>query len=158
MSKKFIYLFLALLLPGLIFVFLRKYGKNEFNIPVYYETGVTDAPAACGSYSIPYRVADSVLQVIRTANKPILVVTDSSTDVKRNLSRLKSELNDSFSVVFPESNTRWASWLDCAFLLQKPWTAVLIDAQGQIRGYYSPTSREESDRLLVEIRILLKQY
>ncbi|HCZ37279.1 MAG TPA: hypothetical protein DHV26_15260 [Cytophagales bacterium] len=158
MSRKFIYLFLALLLPGLIFVFLRKYGKNEFNIPVYYETGVTDAPAACGYYPTPYRVVDSILQVIHTANKPILVVADSSTDVKRNLSRLKSELNDSFSVVFPESDSRWASWLDCAFLLQKPWTAVLIDEQGQIRGYYSPASREESDRLLVEVRILLKQY
>ncbi|HRG11297.1 MAG TPA: hypothetical protein PLJ08_22175, partial [Cyclobacteriaceae bacterium] len=115
MSRKFIYLFLALLLPGLIFVFLRKYGKNEFNIPVYYETGVTDAPAACGYYPTPYRVVDSILQVIHTANKPILVVADSSTDVKRNLSRLKSELNDSFSVVFPESDSRWASWLDCAF-------------------------------------------
>jgi hypothetical protein len=159
MSKKFIYLFLALLLPGLIFVFLRKFGKNEFNIPVYYETGVTDAPAACGQLSNSVSKWQILYyRVIRTANKPILVVTDSSTDVKRNLSRLKSELNDSFSVVFPESNTRWASWLDCAFLLQKPWTAVLIDAQGQIRGYYSPASREESDRLLVEIRILLKQY
>lgn len=158
MSRKFIYLFLALLLPGLIFVFLRKFGKNEFNIPVYYETGVTDAPAVCGNYPIPYRVADSVLGVIRTANKPMLVVVDSSTDVKRNLARLKSELNDSFSVVFPESDSRWESWLDCAFLLQKPWTTVLIDEQGQIRGYYTPATREETDRLSAELRILLKQY
>lgn len=158
MSRKFIYLFLALLLPGLIFVFLRKFGKNEFNIPVYYETGVTDAPAACGNYPIPYRVADSVLQVIRTGNKPMLIVADTSTDVKRNLGRLKQELNDSFSVVFPESDSRWVTWLDCTFLLHKPWTAVLIDEHGQIRGYYSPASREEADRLLVEIRILLKQY
>lgn len=158
MSRKFIYLFLALLLPGLIFVFLRKFGKNEFNIPVYYETGVTDAPAACGTYPTPYRVADSILQVIQEESRPILVAADTSAEVKRNLVRLKSELNNSFSVVFPESNTRWASWLDCAFLLQKPWTAVLIDKQGQIRGYYSPASREEADRLLVEIRILLKQY
>ncbi len=158
MSRKFIYLFLALLLPGLIFVFLRKFGKNEFNIPVYYETGVTDAPAACGNHPIPYRVADSVLGVIRTTNKPMLVVADSSTDVKRNLARLKSELNDSFSVVFPESDSRWESWLDCAFLLQKPWTTVLIDEQGQIRGYYTPATREETDRLSAELRILLKQY
>ncbi|TXI70547.1 MAG: hypothetical protein E6Q41_01280 [Cyclobacteriaceae bacterium] len=158
MSRKFIYLFLALLLPGLIFVFLRKFGKNEFNIPVYYEAGVTDAPAPCGTYPAPYRVADSVLQVIRTANKPMLVVTDTSSEVKRNLDRLKSELSNSFSIVFPESDKRWATWLDCAFILHKPWTAVLIDEQGQIRGYYSPASREEADRMLVEIRILLKQY
>jgi hypothetical protein len=88
----------------------------------------------------------------------MLVVADSSTDVKRNLARLKSELNDSFSVVFPESDSRWGSWLDCAFLLQKPWTTVLIDEQGQIRGYYTPATREETDRLSAELRILLKQY
>jgi hypothetical protein len=158
MSKKFIYLFLALLLPGLIFVFLKKYGKNEFNIPVYYETGVEEASSACGVYPAPYRIVDSVMQIIRTDAKPILVVVDTTTEVKRNLTRLKSELNDSFAVVFSQPTPQWYGWLDCTFLLRKPWTAVLIDERSQIRGYYTPVSREEVDRLAVELRILLKQY
>jgi len=158
MPRKFIYLFLALLLPGLIFVFLRKFGKNEFNIPVYYETGVTDAHALCGTYTAPYRVADTILNSIRTANKPVLVVVDTSAEVRRNLGRIEAELDNSFSVALPNASVDWTGWLDCAFLLSKPWTAVLIDSQGQIRGYYTPGSREEADRLAVELRILLKQY
>jgi len=169
MSKKLIYLFLALLLPGLIFVFLRKFGKNEFNIPVYYEAGVEGTSGTCGPYLAPYKVADSVLQiigkanspilvVIGKANSPILVVTDTSAEVKRNLTHLKSEFGDTFSLTTSEADARWLFWVDCVFLLQKPWTAVLIDAQGRIRGYYAPASREEADRLMVELRILLKQY
>ncbi|HNT50749.1 MAG TPA: hypothetical protein PLM56_01310 [Cyclobacteriaceae bacterium] len=158
MSKKLIYLFLALLLPGLIFVFLRKFGKNEFNIPVYYEAGVEGTSGTCGPYLAPYKVADSVLQIIGKANSPILVVTDTSAEVKRNLTHLKSEFGDTFSLTTSEADARWLFWVDCVFLLQKPWTAVLIDAQGRIRGYYAPASREEADRLMVELRILLKQY
>ncbi|MCW5911881.1 MAG: hypothetical protein KIT62_12445 [Cyclobacteriaceae bacterium] len=157
MSKKFTYLFLALLLPGLIFAFLRKFGKNEFNIPVYYETGVDDVPGSCGSYPIPYLVPDSVMQIMNTENKPVLFVTDSSLVVKKNLDRLKSELKESFTVVWADPD-RHERWPDCVFLLQKPWTAALVDTQGQIRGYYTPVTREEADRLTVELRILLKQY
>ncbi|MBX2916549.1 MAG: hypothetical protein KF856_14865 [Cyclobacteriaceae bacterium] len=157
MSRKVIYLFLALLLPGIIFVFLRKFGKNEFNIPVYYQTGVED-PGACGTYPVPYRVPDSVMQVIRNDNKPVLVVVDTTAEVKRNLTRLRNELNDSFSISYPGPNNAWALWQDCVFIMRKPWIAVLIDTQGQIRGYYAPSTREEADRLLVEMRILLKQY
>jgi protein SCO1/2 len=158
MRRKLIYLFLALLLPGLIFVFLRKFGKNEFNIPVYYEAGVEGTSGTCGPYLAPYKVADSVLQIIGKANSPILVVTDTSAEVKRNLTHLKSEFGDTFSLTTSEADARWLFWVDCVFLLQKPWTAVLIDAQGRIRGYYAPASREEADRLMVELRILLKQY
>ncbi|MBX2896144.1 MAG: hypothetical protein KF763_11920 [Cyclobacteriaceae bacterium] len=157
MPKKIVYLFLALLLPGLIFIFLRKFGKNEFNIPVYYQTGVEDT-GTCGAYPVPYRVPDSVMQRIGSENKPVLVVVDTMVEVKRNLTRLRKELHDSFSISYPDPNNAWAFWQDCVFILRKPWTAVLIDTQGQIRGYYTPSTREEADRLLVEIRILLKQY
>jgi hypothetical protein len=157
MSKKFVYLFLALLLPGLIFVFLKKFGKNEFNIPVYYETGIEDT-GTCGTYPVPYRVPDSVMQVINFENKPVLVVVDTTVEVKRNLIRLRSELHDSFSISYPSLNNAWAFWQDCVFILRKPWTVVLVDTQGQIRGYYAPSTREEADRLMVEIKILLKQY
>lgn len=158
MRKKFGYLFLALLLPGLIFVFLRKFGKNEFSIPVYYEEGVQETTSGCGSYPVPYKVADSVMQMIRAEHKPVLVLADTSIEVKKNVARLTDELDGSFSVVKSKKHAAWARWEDCVFLLHKPWTAVLVDHHGQIRGYYAPRTREETDRLLVELRILLKQY
>jgi len=34
----------------------------------------------------------------------------------------------------------------------------LLDDQRRIRGYYDPQSREEVDRLIVELKILLKKY
>jgi hypothetical protein len=34
---------------------------------------------------------------------------------------------------------------------------VLVDNQEQIRGYYDITDREETDRLIVEIKILIAQ-
>lgn len=37
---KFLYLFLILLIPVLIYLFLQAYGRNEYNLPVYYEQGV----------------------------------------------------------------------------------------------------------------------
>jgi hypothetical protein len=44
MSKKIIYLLIALCLPALIFVFLKFFGKNQFDIPVYFKDGVEEAP------------------------------------------------------------------------------------------------------------------
>ena len=42
MKFKWVYLFLAFFLPiGLTF-FLQFFGKSEFNIPVYYEQGVSN--------------------------------------------------------------------------------------------------------------------
>ncbi len=35
---------------------------------------------------------------------------------------------------------------------------VLVDKEGRIRGYYSGTDREDVDRLITEIQILLQEY
>jgi len=43
----------------------------------------------------------------------------------------------------------------CALFLKEPWKAVLVDKQKRIRGYYAFTSLEETDRLHVEVEILL---
>lgn len=157
MPKKLVFLFLALLLPGIIFLFLRKFGKNEFNIPVYYQAGVEDA-GPCGSYPVPYTVPDSIMRSIQTENKPVLVVVDTSAEVKRNLNRLNTELGEIFTVFWLDSVPDKVQWQTCVFILHSPWTAVLVDTQSQIRGYYAPSTREETDRLLLEMRILLKQY
>jgi protein SCO1/2 len=35
---------------------------------------------------------------------------------------------------------------------------ILVDKERRIRGYYSGTSRQEVDRLITEIQLLLKEY
>ena len=39
-----------------------------------------------------------------------------------------------------------------------PANVVLVDSEKRIRGYYSIGSREEVDRLILELQILLSKY
>jgi hypothetical protein len=162
MSKKFIYLLLALILPVGVFIFLRSFGKNEFAIPIYYEHGVEDQRPGClYAYSAPYRVPDSImLQIGRTTNKPVLLMADTSSRVMVGLKRMAEEFEPTdFQLLYTGNDSdTWDHWCACFLFLHKPWTAVLIDSENRIRGYYSPNTREETDRMIVEMKILLKKY
>ncbi len=162
MIKKLIYLFLALLLPIGVFIFLRAFGKNEFNIPVYYETEMPEYPASCQfSHTVPYAIPDSILQTAGWKEGSVaLLIADTSPEVMKNIKHLDEEFTTTdFQRIYPYQDTaRWDTWCACFFFLKKPWSAVLIDSERKIRGYYAPNSREEMDRLTVEMKILLKQY
>lgn len=158
MKFKWIYLFLAFLLPiGLTF-FLKIFGKSEFNIPVYYETETPAAPCA-HTYKLPYVLPDSVFTAFSSGiNKPTLFTTDTSSEASKNFRRLQDEMPESsynFILLKENKNLRL---LSCVLIVKKPWTTVLIDDQKRIRGYYSPHMLEEADRLIAEMKILLKNY
>ncbi|MBL7871460.1 MAG: hypothetical protein JNM78_07605 [Cyclobacteriaceae bacterium] len=162
MVKKLVYLFLALLLPIGVFLFLRAFGKNEFSIPVYYETEMPEYPASCHLiHKIPYTVPDAILRGAGwQGESAALFIADTSPEVLKNMKHLDEEFT-SFEVqkIYPhQDTTRWDSWCTCFFFLKKPWSVVLIDSERKIRGFYAPKSREEMDRLTVELKILLKQY
>jgi protein SCO1/2 len=164
--KKKLYLFLALLLPALLFVFLKYAGKNEFNIPVYYETGVAGVSTECGSsYPVPYLLPDSVQRGLGTGNREanILVFFKPGLD----FNKLKSRMEDEFGLEevailefcnSTEDSLNCVRLKKCVFLLNDPWETVLVDSKGRIRGYYDLISREEQDRLRVELKVLLKKY
>jgi hypothetical protein len=163
MRRKVIYLLLALILPVSVFIFLRSFGKNEFSIPVYYELGIEDKEPGCAyAYSVPYRVSDSImLQMGRTNNNTVtLLVVDTSSIVKVGLNRMLGEFDPTdFQLLFPSTDSGALDhWYACFFFLHKPWSAVLIDSENRIRGYYSPNTREEVDRMIVEMKILLEKY
>jgi hypothetical protein len=46
----------------------------------------------------------------------------------------------------------------CIFLLKAPYDVVMIDRKGLIRGQFVSDNREEIDRLMTEIDIILKKY
>lgn len=163
MLRKIIYLFLALLLPIGVFLFLRAFGKNEFNIPVYYETEMPEYPTSCQfTYNVPYTIPDSILQAVgwKEGVPVALLIADTSSEVMKNMKYLDEQFKSSdFQRIYPyQDNVRWDAWCTCFFFLKKPWSVVLIDSERKIRGYYAPNSREEMDRLTVEMKILLKQY
>lgn len=157
---KKVILILALLLPIGVFLFLGLFGKNEFSIPVYYESGVDSPEPSCNrTYESPYFVSNTLLDRMGWTSGAVLIMVDSAMSMQQGLKRLNDEFGDDVQLIYP---TGTAEYLDemysCDLFLRKPWTAVLLDDQRRIRGYYDPKTREEVDRLIVEMKILLKQY
>jgi len=161
MLKKLIYLFLALLLPIGVFLFLKAFGQNEFTIPVYFENEMAEYSTSCQyEYTMPYLVPDSVMKAVGWKGESVaLIIANQSSEVKKNLRHLSEEFEPGdFQLISSDETNEWDRWYSCFFFLKKPWSAVLIDTDRKIRGYYAPNSREELDRLIVEMKILLKQY
>lgn len=63
-------LFVILVFPVLIYLFLQSFGKNKFAIPVYYEQGVV-AKDGCPPFSNeqPYLVDDAAVSQLLGANQ-----------------------------------------------------------------------------------------
>jgi hypothetical protein len=165
MTKKIIYLFLALLLPGLIFLFLKQFGKNEFTIPAYYQQAADSLNAICGTqYVQPYQLADSVLQRAGWEGRPAsLFVFQKEIMTNKEFKRIFDLFDQKeFQVVEADpqkiGEPLAARWGSCVFMVHAPRNAVLVDKEKKIRGYYVIGSREETDRLILEIEILLKKY
>ena len=177
MNKKFIYLFLALALPGLIFVFLKKFGKNEFNVKVYYETGIPE-DSICG---IPtagaYHVPDSVISKIglgQSVSASVIIIYPFVKDNLSEVNRIKEKYADEkidMVILSGIPNHRKSQFRQlflnyhdfgkivwCLLRVQEPWSVVLLDGKNRIRGYYDGSLRDEIDRLDLELSILLKKY
>lgn len=157
---KKIILILALLVPIGIFIFLKFFGKNEFTIPVYYESGVDHPPADCNrTYDSPYLVSATALNTIGWNGHNVLLVADSSDVIQKALMSLDEKISNEIQSLFLSGQEDdQHELLTCDLLLKSPWKVVLIDDQRRIRGYYDPSDRDEMDRLVVELKILLKQY
>ncbi len=163
--KKPAYLLLALLLPILIFVFLKFAGKNEFNIPVYYQSEAVTPGEGCPElYPVPYTLQgwDGLPQSDwRQGN--VLVFPQEGLDFPAFADRLREEMGDDEVLVkgaceLAENDNKCMEWRKCVFLAKTPYQTVLFDKEGRIRGYYDLSLRDEEDRLRVELKILLKKY
>jgi hypothetical protein len=146
---------MALILPIAIFIFLKLFGKNEFDIAIYYPNGVDSV--CVHNTSKPYQVPDSILASLHWGNKPTLVTYNPSKVEIDHLKHVWEDFNPSevTSIFLPTDSTKLR---DCVFILRYPWNTVLIDKERHIRGYYNLKTREETDRLIVELKILLNKY
>jgi len=159
MSKKITYLLVALALPGLIFIFLKIFGKNHFDIPVYYKEGITDSLKECSVMRHgQYTLADSVLKSFGCKNDVTCLFVDASEVNNKEMLQLKQSYSDNQLQIIALKgieSSRMSRIKKCVLFLKEPWKAVLVDKQKRIRGYYAFTSLEETDRLSVEVDILL---
>lgn len=162
-TKKIIFLTLALLLPVAVFIFLKLFGRNQFDVPVMYQEGSIDAPAGCNyTYRTPYYIPDSVMMLLGRNKADSLYVVYFQPGLRVPLNRIAVEFEgDPVAVIapagFPEE-TNLTLVQDCVFLMQPPLSVVLVDQRNRIRGYYDGSDRDEIDRLIVEMKIILKQY
>ncbi len=173
--RKGLLLFLALLLPVIIFLFLHFFGKNEFEVPVLYQTQ-DELPGNCEmEYSLPYTVKSEKVDVADGA--VILFSAGLTNEMFDNtlfqLSRLQDEFGeDSPQIIVMKKNGDELPSVDgemligsvdydfeqqCVFLANAN-RIVLVDTEGHIRGLYPDASLKEIDRLILELKIIFKQY
>lgn len=184
--KKLLFLFFALLLPVLIFLFLKSFGKNEFDVPVLFTDSVT-VPVACNgySYTAPYQITDSVLRALSWNSEDsltIIVFDDSNKNnrhergigMTRIFDQFKTEplhvvhVYNTITVADTKVDRLTAISLtgedfyrirNCVFLLSPGNDAVIVDRKKRIRGQYNLTQRDDADRMIMqEMNILFKRY
>ena len=189
MQKKGIFLFLLILLPILIFLFLKRFGRNEFTIPVYYEQGLGDSlTTPCLDRSdkqyvvaspfvnedkvkiIHFERVDGPLTLFRLeelervqdvfGDDPEVELITSVNEATMSLQAVEDYKNriqffESFWKRQALDSTIWSDLKYCCMAMSNlDNRVVLIDKQNRIRGYYNITEREETDRLILELRIL----
>ena len=152
------------MLPGLIFIFLKRFGKNEFAIPVYYQH-VDSLNSICGTtYRAPYTLPDSVLRKSgwKYTSATLFIFNDADQNNDEFNRIAESFTNTEYETVEITDQrlgeATYTRWTSCVFFIVPPWNVILVDDQKRIRGYYSARSRDEIDRLILEMTILLQKY
>jgi hypothetical protein len=162
-GKKVIFFIAAFLLPIAVFIFLKVFGHNEFRVPPLFQDGVIDAPTACGyAYSTPYTVPDSIIAQLGIDKRDSLYVIYFDPSIAPPMRRAAAEYADaSVKLIGPSdipADINKRTLQQCALLMKPEASVVLLDHLRRIRGQYNGSSRDDVDRLLVEIDIILKNY
>ena len=153
--KGFVLLF-ALLFPVIIFLFLKFFGQNEYELSVYN--------SSC-SDSIGKIFSDSKVSL---NNIKILDVRLNNDNLLIDNYINKLEISDEIKVITLSDQLRNLKWLnikDDSSLIKSLTTCIenivfdksfilLLDNKNNVRGYFSSSDRREIERLDVEIDIL----
>lgn len=161
-STKALFLFLALILPVCIFLFLKFFGRNEFEVqPLFVDTPPSSG-SNCLPVAAPYVVHDSVMSQLQVENDSVVVIvfTDEANTIASNhVKRIREEVSGlPLNLLTFSPSERHLSWKNCVFFLDDSKDIVVVDRRGRIRGQYISTDREDVDRLLTELTIILKRY
>ena len=160
--KKIIYLFLALLLPVFVFLFLKFFGKNEFAVQPLFQDAAPDPQAGCAPIKSPYHIPDSVVQKLNFGSDSLILIWFGERDwevVKQSYRVSEQFKHDPVRQIFASLKyQKNQESRKCIYLLRKPYDVVLVDSKGLIRGQFVSDNREEIDRLMTELDIILKKY
>lgn len=158
-GKKLILLFLALLLPVCIFLFLKIFGKNQFSVAPLFTDVLPENTSECGvaialPYQIPKVVQDSLL--LSKTRLTLIHFGILESQEHNSFKRIKDEYPDRVGfIMLPDAAIDLRR---CVFFLTGKKDLVLVDNEGVIRGQYESTDRDEIDRLRMELTILFNEY
>jgi len=163
---KGIFLTATLLIPVVIFLFLKFFGENKFDIPIYYQEGVPHAFNACEfTNGIQYQISDPSVTgprayVFIEDNKGFNQVKNIEQRINQSVDNLDIKIytSDSSKMVNDKAqflpDNEFLSKLRCVFASDTLDQFILVDSKKRIRGYYR-FDREEVDRFIVESKILV---
>ncbi len=167
---KFVFLIITLLIPVLIFTFLKFFGSNKFDVEILYQDGVPEKfMKECNLKPGAYAVSEFVLD--KTQGLKIVAFDNEREELEfKNIAIRLSELFKEtvnitlLSAVNSESPyytvqlvgvKDYEKYVRCNFILDDLNKLVLLDEKNRIRGYYDQ-DLDEIDRLIVEVKILLE--
>src|SRR5688572_6513322 len=159
--KKPILLFLALLFPACIFVFLKFFGKNEFTVPPLFTEAYPEGMQDCGvSLTLPYRIPEPVKSDLFLSADTLTLVHfgELTPGAEKQLERVSTEYTNAIKLQFMETSDSAANLKKCIFFLKDPNDLDLVDRTGLICGRYISDDREGIYRLLTELAIVFKRY
>ena len=169
---------LTLVLPVLTYLFLKSFGENYYELPVYYE--IDGAGSDCSNLSFPHTLNWPEL-AFNQHEATIIYYPESITgpDVYRQLERVtdKFEQIQVLAVMHSTEETRlgkvlivsdeqdFNSFMNCQLLLGEGAILdipasdkiVLVDKIGRIRGYYLGSEFDDMERLELELKILFTE-
>ncbi|MGB3617178.1 MAG: SCO family protein [Catalinimonas sp.] len=187
-------LVITLLLPVLIYLFLRSFGDNRYDLPVMAEgfepSGKTYAIGAAPDFTLTTLTGErvggaDVADKVRVVHFVGATCADSCRRVLTELTRVRNFYRNQPDVVLlthvPDEaeagrfGDTYGAGRDAWYLLAGETDTLrtlarrygvpygpaglsplaLVDRDGQIRGIYGATLREEVDRLILETQILL---
>ena len=158
-KKGFILLF-SLLFPIIVFLFLKFYGQNEYELSVYN--------SSCSEVIDEYIIND----FNRKNNIRIVDIRMTDNDILVDNYINKLEINDQIEVITLSNKLRNLNWLNIVVdkvLIERLSECIqneyldksfilLLDKQNRVRGHFYSADRKEIERLDVEIDILLLEY
>ena len=158
-KKGFILLF-SLLFPIIVFLFLKFYGQNEYELSVYN--------SSCSEIIDEYIIND----FNRKNNIRIVDIRMTDNDILVDNYINKLGINDQIEVITLSNKLRNLNWLNLVVdkvLIERLSECIqneyfdksfilLLDKQNRVRGHFYSADRKEIERLDVEIDILLLEY
>lgn len=170
MKLKRIILVAVLMLPALVFLFLKQFGSNQFDLEIYHQNGIQNGcPANSGQHFVALgEIVDNDGSKVESEimlGKISVFYSGIATDGEKNqIARVLQrfdEYPDMQLIGLCGNSDCIGNWMiqpdpifiKCQLGLDGTIKLVLVDRQLRIRGYYE-TKLDDIDRLITESFVL----